>query len=109
MFEDYPKGRCFMIDSGASFHMSGRKFISAIEKQSIRMLEVAVELTTANRIVYARLCATMYVQSLDLSVEVMIVPDIPPILSPGIFDEKEQLLDALACRARPCHHATFRN
>ena len=49
------------------------------------MLECPVELHTANGAVFARMCATMYVQSLDLSVEVLIVPGVPPILSPGIL------------------------
>ena len=85
VFEDYPKDRRFMIDSGASYHMSGRKYLSAIEKRSIRLLDVPVELHTANGVIFARMCATMYVQSLDLSVEVLIVPGVPPILSPGIL------------------------
>ena len=85
VFEDYPKDRRFMIDSGASYHMSGRKYLSAIEKRSIKMLECPVELHTANGAVFARMCATMYVQSLDLSVEVLIVPGVPPILSAGIL------------------------
>ena len=64
------EGREFVVDSGASMHMLGKKDLNSAELETMRVSQTPVTVNTANGEVQTKEEATVHVKGLDLFVTV---------------------------------------
>ena len=76
-------GKSFVVDSGASMHMVSKKDLNSAELETMKMSRNPMLVMTANGEVQTREEATVYVKELDLFVTVMLLEEIPAVLSLG--------------------------
>ena len=75
--------RSLIVDSGASYHLISENDLSESEKQTMKAMHIPIALNTANGIVWAKWCATIYVQELDIEVEAVLLDSTVAVLSLG--------------------------
>ena len=75
--------RLFICDTGASYHIIGKKFMTRQEHQNIREADVPVILKTANGDIVANFVTDIYVKQLGRTVEAYVLKDSPPLISMG--------------------------
>ena len=66
--------RIYIGDTGASYHLVDLNNLSPEEKLTVRKLEEAIYLQTANGTIEAEYSATVYVKELDISVTAILLP-----------------------------------
>ena len=75
--------RTYMVDSGASFHLISRKFLTNKEKATIKPLWDPIKLHTANSVVKCTEHVPIYVKELDLTLIALVLGNAPAVLSMG--------------------------
>ena len=75
--------REFAADSGASMHMVSKRDLNSAELETVRTSRSPTKVMTANGEVQTREEATVYVKELDLFVTVVLLEEIPAVLSLG--------------------------
>ena len=75
--------RELMIDSGASYHIVGKKELTAEERKMIRKLADPIPLSTANGPTWATEETDIYVHELDIWVVAVLLEDSPAVLCQG--------------------------
>ena len=75
--------REFVVDSGASMHIVNRKDLNSAELDTVTVCKNPTTVVTANGEVLTKEEATVYVRDLCLFVTVMLLEDIPAVLSLG--------------------------
>ena len=78
-----PEEREFVVDSGASMHIVSKKDLNSAELDTMRISRNPSTVMTANGEVQTREEVTVYVKELDLFVTVMLLEEIPAVLSHG--------------------------
>ena len=80
-------GRRLMIDSGASLHLANWKLLTEAEKLTVREMIEPICMTTGNGKIWAVNCVDMWINELQMYVEVCVSPipttDGPCVLSLG--------------------------
>ena len=76
-----PEEREFAVDSGASMHMVSKKDLNSAELETMRISRNPTMVMTANCEVQTREETTVYVKELELFVTVMLLEEIPALLS----------------------------
>jgi hypothetical protein len=75
--------RCYILDSGASFNLIGRKFMTRKEVSRIKRAALTIALTTATCDVEINETVDIYVADLKMTFTFWVLPEVPPILSIG--------------------------
>ena len=83
-----PVGREFVVDSGASMLMVGKKDLNKADLETVRMSKNPIMVVTANGEVQTKEEATVYVRELDLFVTVMLLDNTRAVLSLGKLCEE---------------------
>ena len=79
-----PEEREFVVDSGASMHIVSKKDLNSAEFfETMRISRNPTTVMTANGEVQTREEVTVYVKELDLFVTVMLLEEVPAVLSYG--------------------------
>ena len=78
-----PEEREFVVDSGASMHMVSKEDLNSAELETMRTSRSPTTVMTATGEVQTREEATVYVKQLDLFFKVMLLEEIPAVLSLG--------------------------
>jgi hypothetical protein len=77
-----PKRR-YLVDSGASFHLTSKESLSQKERKTLRKLPFPLDIQTANGVVTLEWCADVYVHLLQITVTCMILSGTVSVLSLG--------------------------
>ena len=75
--------REFVVDSGASMHMTSKRDLNSAELETMRISKNPTTVITANGEVQTRKEATEHVKELDLFVTVVFLEETPAVLSVG--------------------------
>jgi hypothetical protein len=75
--------REYLVDSGAAFHIVNKSLLTNEELRTVRKLDSAVKLQTANGIIAATHQAKVKVMELDLTLWAIILKDSPCLISMG--------------------------
>ena len=78
-----PKEREFVVDSGASMHMVGRKDLNSDEVETAKVSKSPTMVVAVNGEVLTKEESTVYVRQLDLFVTVVLLEDTLAVLSLG--------------------------
>ena len=78
-----PEDREFVVDSGVSVHMVGKRDLNSAELETMRTSRSPTTVMTANGEVLTREEATVYVKELDFFVTVMLLEETPAVRSLG--------------------------
>ena len=76
-------GRSYILDSGASFNLIGKPFLTRKEIARVRTSEDSIELTTAVGKLESNECIDIFVQDFGMSFTFWVLPEVPPVLSIG--------------------------
>ena len=76
-------GRSYILDSGASFNLIGKPFLTRKEIARVRTSEDSIELTTAVGKLEPNECIDIFVQDFGMSFIFWVLPEVPPVLSIG--------------------------
>ena len=83
------KMRAVIIDSGASFHLIDFDDLTQEERSRVYDLAYPIPLNTANGEVEATQAVQIYIPELEITVEAILLPKTPAVLSLGLLVEKE--------------------
>ena len=96
-----PEERAFVVDSGASMHMTSKKVLSSDEMETLRRSRITTTVVPANGEVQTNEEAQVYVHGLDLFVTVQLLDDTPAVLSLGKLCEEHGYIHEWASGQKP--------